>query len=122
MEAALIADEVARRRGGRVIMCDTHEPPSAGGVEEEEEDEEEEEEEELGENELDEEGLGRVGGIRGEVLEVMANKEDGEHESEAASVSSNALPRFDERMRSDPKWRRRMKKSRLRRHSRRLQT
>ena len=23
----MLADEVAKRRGGRVIMCDTHEPP-----------------------------------------------------------------------------------------------
>lgn len=27
VQAALVADVVAKRRGGRVIMCDTHEPP-----------------------------------------------------------------------------------------------
>ena len=27
ISTALLADEVAKRRGGRVIMCDTHEPP-----------------------------------------------------------------------------------------------
>ena len=27
VKTALLADEVAKRRGGRVIMCDTHEPP-----------------------------------------------------------------------------------------------
>ena len=30
--AARLADEIARKRGGRVIMCDTHEPPPVEGA------------------------------------------------------------------------------------------